>query len=89
MTRATELMKQKQYSPLSVAEMALSLFAANEGYLDEVPANKVVDYEEALHDYARANHCDVLDTINESGDYNDDIAASLKQAFAEGVTSRR
>ena len=84
--RATELMKQKQYSPLSVAEMGLSLFAVNEGFIDPVPVDKVVAYEEALHDFARANHGDVLDSINASGDYNDDIAASLKgvcEAFAE------
>ena len=49
----TELMKQKQYSPLSVAEMALSLFSANEGFLDKVEVEKVLDYEAALHDYAK------------------------------------
>ena len=84
--RATELMKQKQYSPLSVAEMGLSLYAVNEGFIDPVPANKVVAYEEALHDFAKANFGDVLDNINKSGDYNDEIAASLKkvcEAFAE------
>jgi F-type H+-transporting ATPase subunit alpha len=79
-------MKQKQYSPLSVAEMALSLFAANEGFIDPVPVNKVVDYEEALHDYARSNNQALLDKIDETGDYNDDIAASLREVcegFAE------
>jgi len=84
--RVTELMKQKQYSPLSVAEMALSLFAANEGFIDPVDVKKVVAYEEALHDFAKTNNGDVLDAINETGDYNDDIAASLKgicEAFAE------
>jgi F-type H+-transporting ATPase subunit alpha len=84
--RATELMKQKQYSPLSVAEMGLSLFAVNEGFIDQVPVNKVVDYEEALHDFARANNQSDLDAINDSGDYNDDVAATLKricEAFAE------
>jgi len=84
--RATELMKQKQYSPLSVAEMGLSLFAVNEGFIDPVPVNKVVDYEEALHDFARANNQSDLDAINDSGDYNDDVAATLKgicEAFAE------
>ena len=84
--RVTELMKQKQYTPLSVAEMALSLYAVNEGYLDEVPVEKVVDYETALHDFARANNQADLDAINESGDYNDDIAAQLKgicDGFAE------
>ena len=77
--RVTELMKQKQYSPLSVAEMALSLFAANEGYLDPVPVNRIVDYEQALHDFARANNADLLDQVNESGEYNDDSAAGLKK----------
>ena len=84
--RVTELMKQKQYAPLSVAEMSLSLFAVNEGYIDGVPVEKVVDYEAALHDFARANNQSVLDAINESGDYNDDVVASLKgicEAFAE------
>ena len=76
--RVTELMKQKQYSPLSVGDMALSLFAANEGFLDNVPVNKVLDFEAALHDYAKANHADVVDSINKSGDFNDDIAASMK-----------
>jgi F-type H+-transporting ATPase subunit alpha len=77
--RVTELMKQKQYSPLSVAEMALSLYAVNEGYLDPVEVSKVTAYEAALHDYARANHQDLLDKINKTGDWNDEIQAGLKQ----------
>ena len=81
--RVTELMKQKQYSPLSVAEMALSLFAVNEGFLDGIDVAKVVDYEEALHDFARANHAATLDSINETGDYNDEIAGSLKKVCEE------
>ena len=84
--RVTELMKQKQYSPLSVAEMALSLFSANEGYLDKVEVPKIVDFEAALHDFARANNQADLDAINETGDYNDDIVAKLKDicdSFAE------
>ena len=84
--RVMELMKQKQYSPLSVGEMALSLYAVNEGYIDGVEVAKVGDYEAALHDYARANHGDLLDKINETGDYNDEIVGELKaatDAFAE------
>lgn len=77
--RVTELMKQKQYSPLSVAEMGLSLYAVNEGYLDAVDVSKVTTFEAALHDYARANHQDLLDRIDESGDYGDDVQAGLKQ----------
>ena len=80
--RVMELMKQKQYSPLSVAEMALSLYAVNEGHIDDVDVAKVGDFEAALHDYARGNHGDFLDKINESGDYNDEIEGELKAIMA-------
>ena len=84
--RVMELMKQKQYSPLSVAEMALSLYAVNEGYIDKVEVARIGDYESALHDFARANHGALLDKINESGDYSDEIVSELKgvmDAFSE------
>jgi F-type H+-transporting ATPase subunit alpha len=77
--RVTELMKQKQYQPLSVAEMALSLFAVNEGYVDDVPVNKVVAFEEALHAFARANHKAQLDAINAKPEYNDLAVADMKK----------
>ena len=73
-------------SPLSVAEMALSLYAVNEGYLDKVPVDKIVDYETELHDFARSSNQEALETINASGDYNDEIEATLKgicDGFAE------
>jgi len=79
--RVTELMKQKQYAPLTVAEMACSLLAANEGYLDDVDVKKVVDFEAAMHSHLRSNNADLLDRINQSGDFNDDIAADMKAAI--------
>jgi len=79
--RVTELMKQAQYSPLSVAEMAMSLYAANEGYLDEVDVKKIVDYESAMLADMKSNHADLMDKINETGDFNDDIAAEMKSAL--------
>jgi len=79
--RVTELMKQNQYAPLSVAEMATSLFAANSGSLDDIDANKVVDFEAALIAYMNANQVPLMDKINESGDYNDDIASELQVAI--------
>ncbi len=81
--RVTELMKQKQYSPLSVAEMAVSLFAADQGYLDDVDLNKVVDFESALHAYMRASQSGLMEQINATGDYNDDIVAGLKAAVED------
>jgi F-type H+-transporting ATPase subunit alpha len=76
--RVTELMKQPQYEPLSVAEMAISLYAVNEGFLDEVPVEKIVDFESALHAYAKSEAPALIDKINSTGDYDDDIAAELK-----------
>ncbi len=79
--RVTELMKQKQYSPLSTAEMAFSLFAANEGYLDDVEVNKIVDFEAALHAYLHSECAELLDKINAKGDYSDEIKDGMKQAL--------
>ena len=79
--RVTELMKQKQYSPMSVAEMALSLYAANEGYLDDVSVDKVLDFERALHDYMKSEHSELLDKINQTGDYNGEIQDGLKSGL--------
>jgi F-type H+-transporting ATPase subunit alpha len=81
--RVTELMKQKQYSPLSVAEMAMSLFAADQGYLDDVDLDKIVNFESALHGYMRASQAELSDKINASADYNDEIEASLRAAVEE------
>ena len=81
--RVTELMKQNQYQPLSIAEMAVSLFAASEGYLDDVDVKKVVDFEHALHSFMRASHTRLLAEINKTGDYNDEIIASFKAALED------
>jgi F-type H+-transporting ATPase subunit alpha len=62
--RTTEVMKQKQFAPMSVAEMALSIYAVNNGYMDKVPLNKVVDFENAMQGYAKASHKPDLDAIN-------------------------
>ncbi len=79
--RVTELMKQAQYSPMSVAEMTVSLFAGNEGYLDDLPLNKVVDFEQALLSFMENSHKELLDRINETGDWNDELAAEVKAAL--------
>ena len=79
--RVTELMKQKQYSPLSIAEMGVSLFAANEGFLEDVELNKVLDFEAALLAYMNNEHGDILSKINETGDYSDDIESQFRSAL--------
>jgi F-type H+-transporting ATPase subunit alpha len=79
--RVTELMKQDQYIPLSVAEMAASLFAANEGYLDDVDVNKVVDFEKAMLGYMNSSQKELMDKINTEADYNDEIEQALHDAM--------
>jgi F-type H+-transporting ATPase subunit alpha len=81
--RVTEIMKQGQYSPLSVAQMAVSLFAANEGFLDDIEVNKVRDFEDGLQGYMKAEHGKLLDKINETGDYSDEIQKSLLEAVTK------
>lgn len=81
--RVTELMKQGQYSPLSIAEMAISLFAANEGYLDDVDAEKVVDFEAALLSYMNSSQSELVSKVNESGDWNDEIENAFHEALKD------
>lgn len=75
----TEVMKQKQYMPLSVAEMAIIMYAADKGYIDDVLLHKISDFESELCAYARANDPAFMDMINKTGDYNDEIANTLKK----------
>jgi F-type H+-transporting ATPase subunit alpha len=85
--RVMELMKQKQYQPLSVAEMALTLYAVNEGFVDDVPVEKVVEFETEMHAFARQSHKAALDAINAKPEYSDEVVASLKkivEAYKKG-----
>ncbi len=79
--RATELMKQNQYAPLSVADTAVSLFAIEKGYLTDVELDKVLDFEAALHSYMSTEQAELVKTINETGNYNDDIEKQLNDAL--------
>jgi len=81
--RVMELMKQKQYSPLSIADMAVSLFSAEHGFLDDVELTKIGDFEAALHSFMHSAKTDLMKQINTSGDYSDDIAAALKKSIEE------
>jgi len=86
--RVTELMKQAQYSPQSVAEMGVVLYAANEGHLKEIEINKIGDFESALLSYMNSEHADLMKGINETGDYNDDIEAEFKSALDKFVDTQ-
>ena len=76
--RVMELMKQAQYRPLTIADMALSLYAVNEGWLDEVEVEQVRAFEAALHAYARSEHADFLEQLNQDGSYDEEIQGRFK-----------
>ncbi len=81
--RVSELMKQKQYSPMSIAEMALSLYAGNNGYFDRVDRRKVVETEAALQSFARTNHADLFKGINSKPELSKEVEAGLKTCCDE------
>ena len=74
----TELLKQKQYAPMSVAQQALSLFAADRGYMADVDVDKILDFEESLHGYLTSEKGELEEQINSTGDWNDDIESQFK-----------
>jgi F-type H+-transporting ATPase subunit alpha len=79
--RVTELMKQMQYEPMSIAQMAVSLYAANQGFLDDVEVDKIVDFEAAMQAYMKSEEADLMAKINESGEYNEEIDNALRAAL--------
>ena len=86
--RVTELMKQTQYSPLSVAEMGIMVFAADKGFLKEIAVEKIGDFETALLSYMNSEHKDLMDAINVSGDYNNDIEATFDKAMKKFISTQ-
>jgi F-type H+/Na+-transporting ATPase subunit alpha len=80
-------MKQKQYSPMSVAEMALTIYAVNNGYFDKVPLNKVTDFEHGLQSFVKSNHKQVLDDINTTPKLSKENEAALKKAIEAFVST--
>ena len=77
--RITELIKQKQYAPMSVAQQALSLYAADRGYMADVDVEKILDFEAALHGYLTSEKGELEEQINTTGDWNDDIENQFKE----------
>jgi F-type H+-transporting ATPase subunit alpha len=81
--RVTELMKQAQFSPLSVAEMAVSLFSINQGYFDDLEVGKVLAFESELHKYMKASHATIMDKIESTKDLDKDGEAQMAAAITE------
>ena len=86
--RVMELMKQKQYAPLSVADIAVSLFTVEKGYLDDVELEKVGDFEAALHDYMRDERKDLMAEIQEQAEYTESVEAALHESLKDFKANR-
>ena len=86
--KVTELMKQKQYSPMSVAEMGLVLFAVEKGYLNDVELNKIADFESALLSYMSSEHKDFMEGLSETGEYSDEVLKTFTDALDKFKTSQ-
>ena len=86
--RVTELMKQKQYSPQSIAEMAVMLFAADKGYLKKVEVSKILAFESALLSYMHSEHGSLMQEIVADGDWNDDRAAAFTGAIETFISTQ-
>ncbi len=80
--RLTQLLKQAQFSPLAFEEQVASIYAGTNGHLDTVAVTDVNRYEEAMLAHMRADHADILKTIRDSGDLQDDTKAALEDALS-------
>jgi F-type H+/Na+-transporting ATPase subunit alpha len=81
--RFIEILKQKQYVPMSVASIALSMFAVDKGYLDDVELNRVTAFEQELQSYAHSYHSDFMKELDKTCDYNDEIAQQFKKVLED------
>src|ERR1700743_2023693 len=81
--RVTELMKQPQYAPLSIAQLAVTLYAAEKGSLDDLPIAQILPFEKALHAHFASNYADWMKAANDKSDWNSDIEATLKKGIEE------
>jgi len=81
--RITELIKQKQYAPMSVAQQSLSIFAADRGFMDDIEVERVGSFEEALHSFFSSEKPDLEKSINDTGDWNDDIEKQFTEVVEQ------
>ncbi|MFQ5546431.1 MAG: F0F1 ATP synthase subunit alpha, partial [Acidiferrobacterales bacterium] len=78
--RVMEILKQPQYTPMSVAQMAVSLFAVDRGYLDDIDLGQVGAFEAAMQEYMSSKYSSLMDSINATPDFNEEVEAKLKEA---------
>lgn len=81
--RMTELLKQNQYAPMDVMDQVISIFAGGNGFLDDIPVEKVLEFEKQMLQDIHTNHSDIFDTLKKEKKISDETKAALKQAIAQ------
>jgi len=81
--RITEILKQPQYAPVSVEQQVMIIFAAINGYMDDIPVNKVLEFETGFHKFMQTNHPEIGGKVAETKDLPDDLTESLGKAIEE------
>ncbi|MGA1560781.1 MAG: F0F1 ATP synthase subunit alpha, partial [bacterium] len=84
--RLTELLKQDQYTPMSVADQVLSIYAGVRGFLDKIEVSKISDFQVKFIEGLRSEHADIFNEINSTGDFSDDSDKKIT-AYLEKFTS--
>ena len=78
-----EILKQSQYVPMEVEKQVAIIFAASKGLLDNIPLDKIVDYESGLFDYLQANNKDELSKIKIEGEISDEMGEKLEKSIKD------
>ena len=87
-SKLTELLKQNHYSPMTIAEQVVSIFTGVNGYLDDLELNQIRDFEKDLFELIKSSHSDIIESINSSGDLNDDTSTKLTSIIEEFKKNR-
>ncbi len=87
-SKLTELLKQNQYSPMTIAEQVVSIFAGVNGYLDDLDLNKIRDFEKDLYELIKSSHSDIIEKVNSTGDLDDDTSSKLQSIIEEFKKNR-
>ena len=87
-SKLTELLKQNQYSPMTIAEQVVSIFTGVNGYLDDLELNQIRDFEKDLFELIKSSHSDIIESINSSGDLNDETSSKLTSIIEEFKKNR-
>jgi len=87
-SKLTELLKQNQYSPMTIAEQVVSIFTGVNGYLDDLELNQISDFEKDLFELIKSSHSEIIQSVNSSGDLDEDTGKKLSSIIEEFKKNR-